>query len=77
MVPLAAFLRAGRFMVTVTTPSLRSTIRVSSPVAMAAAYEVTVPAPEAQKASSMTSTSPAVIDTTSKRTSTRVRLTPG
>ena len=30
MVPLAAFFRAGRFMVTVTTPSCFSTIRVSS-----------------------------------------------
>src|SRR5580698_7930468 len=29
MTPLAAFLRSGRFMVTVTTPSLRWTIRVS------------------------------------------------
>ena len=40
MVPLAAFLRSGRFMVTVTTPSVRSTIRVSSSLAMPAAYEI-------------------------------------
>ena len=39
MVPLAAFLRAGRFMVTVITPSSRSTIRVLSWLDITAAYE--------------------------------------
>ena len=60
IVPLAAFLRSGRFMVTVTTPSSRSTIRVSMGSAMAA--EPTEIAPPGQNASSSTSTSPAVMD---------------
>jgi len=72
MVPVAAFLRSGRFMVTVTTPSRRSTMRVSSVLDIGAAYETgRASGRTLQKASSMTSTSPAMIDTTSKRTSTR------